>query len=88
IAAKTQDLTWRGTPVVENARSTDAWNYGPLGGFVNVDIGVGYKVSKIFTVSGQVTNLFDAEFREFTAAPFTGRLFSIELKANLPAIGN
>ncbi|RED94949.1 TonB-dependent receptor [Marinoscillum furvescens] len=88
IAAKTQDLSWRGTPVVENARSTDAWNYGPLGGFVNVDFGLGYRVNNVFTVSGQVTNLFNAEYREFTAAPFTGRLFSIELKANLPAIGN
>ena len=88
IAAKTQNLSWRGRPVVENARSTDAWNYGPLGGFVNVDLGVGYKVNKVFTVSGQVTNLFDSKFREFTAAPFTGRLFSIELKAKLPAIGN
>jgi len=87
IAAKTQDLVWRGTPVVENARSTDTWNYGPLGGFVNVDFGLGYHVNKVFTVSGQVTNLFDSEFREFTAAPFTGRLFSIELKAKLPAIG-
>lgn len=88
IAAKTQDLTWRGTPVVENARSTDAWNYGPLGGFVNVDFGLGYRVNNVFTVSGQVTNLFNAKYREFTAAPFTGRLFSIELKAKLPAIGN
>lgn len=84
IAAKTQDLTWRGTPVKENARSTDAWNYGPLGGFVNVDLGVGYKINDKFTVSGQATNLLDAKFREFTAAPFTGRLFSLELKANFP----
>ncbi|MEQ9307428.1 MAG: TonB-dependent receptor, partial [Marinoscillum sp.] len=87
IAAKTQDLAWRGTPIVEDARSTDTWNYGPLGGFVNVDIGLGYKINKVFTIAGQVTNLFDAEFREFTAAPFTGRLYSIELKAKLPGIG-
>ena len=86
IAANTQDLTYRGTPIVEDARSTDTWNYGPLGGFTNVDIGVGYRISPVFTLSGQVTNLFDAEFREFTAAPFTGRLFSAELKVNLPAI--
>ncbi len=85
IAAKTQNLSWRGTPVVEDARSTDAWNYGPLGGFVNVDIGLGYKITGVFTLSGQVTNLFDAKFREFTAAPFTGRLFSVELKAKIPA---
>ncbi len=83
IAAKTQDLTYRGSPVVENARSTDTWNYGPLGGFVNVDLGLGYHINDHFTVSGQVTNLFDAEFREFTASPFIGRLYSLELKVNL-----
>ncbi len=88
IAARTQDLVYRGVPVVENAPSGDSFNYGPLGGFTNVDIGLGYRISDVFTVSGQVTNLFDAEFREFTASPFTGRLFSLELKVNLPAIGS
>lgn len=84
IAAKTQDLTYRGTPIVENARSTDAWNYGPLGGFANVDLGIGYKVTDFMTVSGAVTNLFDAKYREFTASPFIGRLYSMELKFNFP----
>ncbi|MTI38403.1 TonB-dependent receptor [Fulvivirga lutimaris] len=83
IAAKTQDLTYRGTPVVENSRSTDTYNYGPLGGFVNVDLGLGYHINDTFTMSGQITNLFDAEFREFTASPFIGRLYSVELKINL-----
>jgi len=86
IAAETQDLVYRGTPVVEDARSTDTWNYGPLGGFVNVDLGVGYHFNDTFTLSGQITNLFDAEFREFTASPFIGRLYSLELKIDLPAI--
>ncbi len=88
IAAKSQpDLTYRGTPIVEDARSTDTWNYGPLGGFVNVDVSLGYHINDKLTVSGQVTNVFDAEIREFTASPFIGRLFNIELKLNLPAIG-
>lgn len=87
IAAKTQDLVYRGTPVVENARSTDSWNYGPLGGFVQTDIGIGYHFNDYFTASGQVTNLFDAEVREFTASPFIGRLFSVELKVTLPKYG-
>lgn len=86
IAAETQDLVYRGTPVVEDARSTDAWNYGPLGGFVNVDVGIGYHFNDMFTLSGQVTNVFDAEVREFTASPFIGRLYSLELKIKLPAI--
>ena len=84
IAAETQDLSYRGTPIVENAQSTDSWNYGPLGGFINVDFGIGYRVTDYLTVSGQVTNLFNTEFREFTASPFTGRLFSLELKGTLP----
>lgn len=84
IAAKTQDLTYRGTPIVENARSTDSWNYGPLGGFVNVDLGLGYRVTDNFITSVAVTNLFDSEVREFTASPFIGRLYSVEFKMNLP----
>ncbi|WP_421764081.1 TonB-dependent receptor [Ekhidna sp.] len=84
IAAATQDLTYRGTPIVEDARSTDSYNYGPLAGFVNVDLGFGYRITDTFTSSIAVTNLFDSEYREFTASPFIGRLYSIELKLDLP----
>ncbi|MEJ2006005.1 MAG: TonB-dependent receptor, partial [Cyclobacteriaceae bacterium] len=52
IASETiPEWTYRGYPIVENARSGDAWNYGPLGGFVNVDIGAGYHFNKTLTVS-------------------------------------
>ena len=88
IAARTQDLVYRGVPVVANAPGADSFNYGPLGGFTNVDIGLGYRFTDMLTLSGQVTNLFDAEFREFTASPFTGRLFSVELKVNIPPTRN
>ena len=84
IAAETQDLVYRGVPIVEDARSNDTWNYGPLGGFVNVDLGFGYRLTDTLTGSLAVTNLFDAEYREFTASPFIGRLYSVELKLNLP----
>ncbi len=80
IAAETQDLVYRGTPVVEDAPGTDSYNYGPLGGFLTVDVGLGYKISDNLRVSGQVTNLFDTEVREFTASPFIGRLFSISTR--------
>ena len=87
IAAKSQpDLKWRGVPIVENARGADAWNYGPLGGFVTFDVSAGYKFSQMFRLSAQVSNLFNTEQREFTAAPPTGRLFSMELRVDLPAI--
>lgn len=78
--------TYRGVPIVEDARSADAYNYGPLGDFVTFDINAGYKFSDALTINAQVTNLFDTEMREFTAAPPTGRLFNIEVLVNLPAI--
>ncbi|MBC6605764.1 TonB-dependent receptor [Hymenobacter sp. BT188] len=71
----------------ENARFGRTWNYGPLGGFVNVDVSAGYRFNNYFTASAQVSNLFDSEVREFVASPFIGRLYSVELKVNLPAIG-
>lgn len=79
-------LMYRGMPIIEDALSGDAWNYGPLGGFVTFDVSAGYRINEMFRVSGQVTNLFNTEMREFTAAPPTGRLFSLELRIDLPAI--
>jgi outer membrane receptor for ferrienterochelin and colicins len=71
----------------ENARYGRNFNYGPLGGFVNVDLGAGYRINKMFTVGGQITNLFDSKkVREFIASPYIGRLYQVELKVDLPAI--
>jgi len=84
IAAETQDLLWRGVPIEEGARGANAWNYGPLGGFLTVDLSVGYRINEMFTLSAQVSNLFDKELQEFTAAPPTGRLLSMDLRINLP----
>lgn len=71
----------------ENARYGRYFNYGPLGGFVNVDLSLGYRVNKMFTVAGQITNLLDnKKVREFVAAPYIGRLYQVEFKVNLPAI--
>jgi outer membrane receptor for ferrienterochelin and colicins len=78
--------SYRGMPIIEGARSGDSFNYGPLGGFVTFDVSAGYRISPMFRLSGQVTNLFNTEMREFTAAPPTGRLFSLELRIDLPAI--
>jgi outer membrane receptor for ferrienterochelin and colicins len=89
IASETiPGAVYRGMPIVEDALSGDAWNYGPLGGFVSFDISAGYRINKMFRLSGQVTNLFNTEQREFTAAPPTGRLFSLELRVDLPAINS
>lgn len=88
VAAKTNtDLIYGGNQVIENKRVGTSFNYGPLGGFFNVDLGIGYKFGKYFTVAGQVVNLFDSEVREFIASPAISRLYSVELKVDLPAFG-
>ena len=71
----------------ENARYGRNFNYGPLGGFVNVDLGVGYRINNMFTIGGQIVNLFDSKkVREFIATPYIARMYQVEFKVNLPAI--
>jgi iron complex outermembrane receptor protein len=86
-AATNRDLIYSGFPVVENARVGRSFNFGPLGGFFNLDLSAGYRFSEVFTLSGQITNVLNQEVREFVASPAIAPLFSIELKVNLPAIG-
>lgn len=78
--------TYRGFPIVEDAISGDAWNYGPLGGFFTIDLGVGVHLNEIFSVSASASNLFNQELREFTASAPTRGLYTLELKVNLPAL--
>lgn len=88
IASKSHPgLTYRGVPIVENARSADTFNYGPLGGFFTMDLSLGYRINDVFTLSAAATNLFNQELREFTASAPTRGLYTMELKINLPAIG-
>jgi iron complex outermembrane receptor protein len=77
-------LTYRGLPIVENARSADSFNYGPLGGFVTFDASLGYRFSDKVTLSAAANNLFNTELREFTASAPTKGLYTLELRFNLP----
>lgn len=86
-AADNPNLIYGGSPVVVGKRVGRSFNYGPLGGFFNLDIGVGYEITNWLTVSGQVVNVLNAEVREFVGSPYIKPLYSIELKFNLPAIG-
>jgi outer membrane receptor for ferrienterochelin and colicins len=81
VAARTnRDLIYNGSPVVQGERVGRDFNNGPLGGFVSVDLSLGYRVNPLFTVAGHVSNLFDSELREFVASPPIGRLVSAELR--------
>lgn len=83
VAAKTNpSLIYGGSPVIEGRRVGRDFNEGPLGGFVNFDLGGGYRINQNLTIAAQVTNLFDEKVREFVASPAIGRLFSTELKLN------
>lgn len=87
VAAKTNtDLIYGGMPVVENARVGTSFNYGPLGGFFNLDLGVGYTFAKRYTLSAQVVNALNQDVREFVASPIIKPLYSVELKVNLPGV--
>ncbi len=81
VAASTNtNLFVGGSPIVENARVGRTWNYGPLGGFVNIDVSGGYRFTQQLTFSVAVVNLFDTKEREFAGSPFISRLVSGELK--------
>jgi len=83
VAASTNtDLIIGGTSVVENARVGRSWNYGPLGGFFNLDLNLNYKFASQITFSVAVINLFNSKVREFSGSPFIDRLISSELKFN------
>lgn len=80
------DLTYRGTPIIEDARSTDTYNYGPLGGFTTFDMGLGYRVNEVITIGASASNMFNTQLREFTATAPTRGLYTLELRVNLPGI--
>ncbi len=87
VAAKTNEtLIYGGMPVIENKRVGTSYNNGPLGGFFNLDLGVGYTFAKRYTVSAQVVNILNQEVREFVASPAIKPLYSVEFKVNLPGI--
>ncbi len=87
IASETlPGFSYRGVPIVENARSADTFNFGPLGGFATVDLGIGYHINDVFTVSAAASNLFNEDLREFTASAPTRGLYTVQLQINLPAL--
>ncbi|MCK0124032.1 TonB-dependent receptor [Gelidibacter sp. F2691] len=80
VAAETQDQDGDGVnEIVENARVGRTWNYGQLGGFT-VDANAGYNLSDSLSLGMSITNLFNANVREFVASPAISTLISFELK--------
>ena len=69
VAAETQDQDGDGiNEIVENAQVGRTWNYGQLGGFT-VDANAGYNFNDNLSFGVSVTNLFNADVRQFVASP-------------------
>lgn len=84
IASQThEDLTYRGVPIVEDARSADTYNYGPLGGFVTFDLNVGYRFNDKYQLNLSAVNFTNQELREFTAAAPTRGIYTLEFRISL-----
>ena len=84
IASQThEDLEYRGVPIVEDARSADTYNYGPLGGFVTFDLNVGYRFNDKYQLNLSAVNLTNQELREFTAAAPTRGIYTLEFRINI-----
>ncbi|NRD24522.1 TonB-dependent receptor [Winogradskyella litoriviva] len=80
VAAETQDQDGDGiNEIVENAQVGRTWNYGQLGGFT-IDANAGYNISDQLSMGLSITNLLNAEIREFVASPAIETLVSLELK--------
>lgn len=60
------------------------FDWGPMGGFTTVDISGGYRINKALSAGAGISNLFNVAQREFVGSPLIGRLFTLELKANIP----
>lgn len=56
------------------------YNWGPLGGFVDLGVSWSYKVNKSLSLQFSISNLLNNPLHEFITAPFTRRLMLLEAK--------
>lgn len=78
-AAENPNLFYQGSPVLENQPVAGSYNDGPLGGFMNVDLGVSYRFEEHYMASLEVTNVFDSEVRDFVTSPVISRLINLQI---------
>jgi iron complex outermembrane receptor protein len=60
------------------------FDWGPLGGFMSVDINAGYQFNKMINVNMGITNLFNTHQIEFVGSRSIGRLIMVELRVHVP----
>ncbi|HEX6848179.1 MAG TPA: TonB-dependent receptor [Chitinophagaceae bacterium] len=78
-------IYWGDDPVTGTPRYyIKNFDWGPLGGFVIIDLGAGYKLNDMIKMNMNITNLFNVKQREFVGSPYIGRLICFELKMHVP----
>jgi outer membrane receptor protein involved in Fe transport len=60
------------------------FDWGPLGGFISIDLNAGYKINKMLSDNMGITNLLNTRQMEAVASPSIGRLVMFELKVHVP----
>ncbi len=82
IAAETNTgLLYQGSPVIEDQVVAGTLNEGPLGGFFNADFSAAYRFPKTIVLSAGITNVFNAEVRDFVTSPAIRRLVNFQISA-------
>ncbi len=66
------------TPLLKN------FDWGPLGGFISIDLNAGYKINKMLSLNMGITNLLNTRQMEALGSPSIGRLIMFELKVHVP----
>ena len=80
---------WRGKVYWEDSTGQAKYYYknfdwGPLGGFISIDLNAGYKINKMLSLNMGITNLLNTRQMEALGSPSIGRLIMFELKAHVP----
>ena len=60
------------------------FDWGSLGGYTIIDVAAGYRFNRVLSAGVNITNLLNAEQREFAGSPAIRRLIMFELKIQLP----
>ena len=64
--------------------SSRNFDWGPLGGFISIDLSAGYKINKMLSLNMGITNLLNTRQMEALGSPSIGRLIMFELKVYVP----
>ena len=60
------------------------FNWGPLGGFISIDLNAGYRINQMLSLNMGITNVLNTRQMEAVGAPSIGRLIMFELKVHVP----